>query len=150
MSGDNPIDTGNPEAALAALTDPRPLTMARIALLMRIKSPVLFGQVGDTEECIKALWAAEAPFAEVVAHVGDAGAQSLKWAEAQGMCLKEYRTKLTGLLESLTAMWQMLPKGEPGEDGEDGKKKANGTAETDGSPSSPSGDAAPTGGALPL
>lgn len=144
---DKPIDTGNPEAALAALTDPRPLTMARIALLMRVKSPVLFGQVGDTEECIKAMWAVEAPFAEVVSHIGDAGPQSLKWAEAKGMGLKEYRAGLTNLLKSLTAMWQMLPKGEPGDEGDDGKKKAAATTGTDGSPSSSSGDAAPTGGA---
>lgn len=145
MSEKLAIDTGNPEAALAALTDPKPLTMARIALLMRVKSPVLFGQVGDTEECIKALWAVEAPFAEVVSHIGDAGPQSLKWAEAKEMGLKEYRAGLTNLLKSLTAMWQMLPKGESGGDGDDDKKKA--TTGTDGSPSSPSGGAAPTDGA---
>lgn len=115
-------DKTNPIASVDALTSPAPLTMARIALLSRINSPVLFGRAEDVAKCVEALYLANAPIADAAksAKSGTVDVDALAWAEGALKDSGEYAEKMCALLDAITAFWKMLPNGDP-------KKKASGT-----------------------
>jgi len=136
-------DKTNPVAGVDALVAPHPLTIARVALLTRVNSPVLFGHADDLSRNLEALYLADAPFADAArsAKAGTAQDDALAWAEAdEGVKEPDgYARRMVALLDAITAFWKMLPNGDP-------QKKTPSATGTDGSPSLPSGAAAPTGG----
>lgn len=136
-------DKTNPLASVDALVDPAPLTIARIALLSRVNSPVLFGHADDTTRNVEALYLASVPIADAARSAkGKTSVEdALAWAEAdKGMAdPREYTKRMIALLDSITAFWKMLPNGDP-------QKKTPSDTGTAGSRNSSSGDAVPTGG----
>jgi hypothetical protein len=128
-----------------ALVAPHPLTIARVALLSRVNSPVLFGHADDLSRNLEALYLSDAPFADAARSVkaGTAQDDALAWADAdEGM--REpggYAKRMVALLDAITAFWKMLPNGDP-------QKKTPSATETAGSQSLSNGPAAPTDGGL--
>jgi hypothetical protein len=108
-------DKTNPLASVDALVDPAPLTIARIALLSRVNSPVLFGHADDHARNVEALYLASVPIADAArsAKGGTSVEDALAWAEAdKGMAdPREYVKRMVALLDSITAFWKMLPNG---------------------------------------
>lgn len=136
-------DKTNPLASVDALVDPAPLTIARIALLSRVNSPVLFGHADDHARNVEALYLSSVPIADAAksAKGGTSVEDALAWTEAdKGMAdPREYVNRMVALLDSITAFWKMLPNGDP-------QKKTPSATETAGLRNSSNGDAAPTGG----
>lgn len=136
-------DKTNPVAGVDALVDPHPLTIARVALLSRVNSPVLFGHADDLPRNVEALYLASAPIAEAAksAKSGTSAEDALAWAEADDGVkeTKGYAKAMCALLDAITAFWKMLPNGDP-------EKKTPSDTGTDGSPNSSSGPAEHTGG----
>ena len=133
-----------PKASLDAIADPAPLTIAQLAILERVKSPVAMGGIDSVDDCLLALWLLSLPVREAGRLTGEKSVAELRdeavgWADETGLDGAAYHAALTRLLRSCAAFWRMLPRPEA----KDAKK--NGT-ETAGSPSSRSGRAAPTGG----
>lgn len=135
-------DKTNPVTGVDALVAPHPLTIARVALLSRVNSPVLFGHADDLNRNLEALYLATAPLADAAksAKGGTAEDDALAWAEDGMNEPGDYAKAMASLLDAITDFWKMLPNGDP-------EKKTPSATETGGSPSSPSGDAAPTAGA---
>lgn len=132
-------DKTNPIASVEALVDPKPLTIAKVAILSRVNSPVLFGKVDGPGVALEALYLTSIPAAEALKHIATAKDDAIVWAEE---ALKEpgaYSDRMCALLDAITAFWKMLPNGDP-------EKKTQSDTATDGSRSSSSGPAAPTDG----
>lgn len=136
-------DKTNPIAGVDALVDPSPLTIARVALLSRVNSPVLFGHAEDIDRCLEALYLTSAPIAEAAksAKAGTSVEDALAWADGEIAEPGEYSKRLVALLDSITEFWKMLPNVDP-------QKKTPSATETGGSQNSSNGDAAPTDGEL--
>lgn len=134
-------DETNPIAGVDALVNPHPLTIARVALLSRVNSPVLFGHADDLDRCIEALYLTTVPVAEAAGSIraGRQADDALEWAEEALSEQGAYATAMVGLLDSITAFWNMLPNGDP-------QKKTRSATATAGSRNSSSGRAARTGG----
>ncbi len=133
-----------PKASLDAIADPAPLTIAQLAILERVKSPVTLGGIDSVDDCLLALWLLSMPVREAGRLTGEKSVAELRdgavaWADETGLDGAAYHAALTRLLRSCAAFWRMLPRPEA----KDAKK--NGT-ETAGSPSSRSGRAALTDG----
>ena len=135
-------DKTNPTAGVDALVDPSPLTIARVALLSRVNSPVLFGHAEEIDRCIEALYLVTVSIADAArsAKAGTATEDALAWAEKELPDMAGYSSRMVALLDSITAFWKMLPNGDP-------QKKTRSGTETGGSQNSSSGDAEPTDGA---
>lgn len=133
----------NPKKALDAICDPAPLTMAKVALLERIKSPLMFGVTDDSLQNIVALYAISdaVPASEILkaSNDGSLEAKALDWAN--GFDSKEFMEKLAAGLDAITAFWKMLPRPESdgNPDGDtskvDGPSKKGNASETASSPS---------------
>lgn len=138
-------DKANPVAGVDALVDPHPLTIARVALLSRVNSPVLFGHADDAGRNVEALYLASAPIAAAAksAKAGTSAEDALAWAEADADVKgpEGYAKAMCALLDAITAFWNMLPNGDP-------EKKTQSATATDGLPNSSSGPAEPTDGGL--
>lgn len=138
-------DKTNPVAGVDALLNPHPLTIARVALLTRVNSPVLFGHTDDMTRNVEALYLASAPIATAAksAKAGTAQEDALAWAENDREMNEpgEYEKRMCDLLDAVTAFWKMLPN-------EDPEKKTPSDTGTDGLQNSSSGPAAPTDGGL--
>lgn len=134
-------DKSNPVAGVDALVDPHPLTIARVALLSRVNSPVLFGHADDHGRNVEAVYLASAPIKDAARSVRDGTSEddALAWSEAEMKEPREYVDRTVELLDAVTAFWRMIPNPDP-------EKKTPSATGTGGSSSSSSGDAAPTGG----
>lgn len=124
----------NPKAALDALLEPSPLTLGQIALLDRIESPLLHGDVASIAETARGLWLLSLPIAEACKRWRESEAAAILWLD--GLKPAEYRRRLGAALDGIGAFYALLPKAE------DSAKK-NGTA-TATSPSLPNGPAPST------
>ena len=125
----------NPKAALDALTTPSPLTLGKMALLCRLNSPLLSGDISDMGETLAAIYVVENPVRETVAHFDTLHAEAICFYD--GLSVEEYRRKAGAALDAVAAFLEMLPRPAP-----DAKKNSA----TDGAPNSPNGAAAPTAG----
>lgn len=103
-----------PIKSLDALTNPNPLTLGKIALLERIKSPLLAGRIDSMTDAIRAVWAVKTPTAEAARKLGDIDALSLEMAD--GMTTDELNAEAVRVLEGIVKFYEMLPRGETGED----------------------------------
>lgn len=124
----------NPRAALDALTSSSPLTLGKVAVLCRMDSPVLGGDVTDVAATLAALYVYERPLAETAGAAPSAIERAALLAY-DGLDVAEYRERAGRMLDAAAAFLEMLPRPAPG---------AKKNSATDGAPSSPSGSAAPT------
>ena len=132
----------NPQAALDAISNPAPLTMAKVALLEKIKSPLMFGNTEDTVNNIVAVYVISDVVkpSEIMKAFADGSleAKALDWAN--GFSSDVFLEKLVSSLDAITAFWKMLPRPESdgNEDGDpskiDGPTKKGNASETDSSP----------------
>lgn len=142
------MGNANPEAALDALMNPAPLTLAQIALLEKVKSPVLVADITSLYDNAVAVWIYRNKAAYVAHNLERREELAMEMVEA--MTQDEYGDELTRLVRAVTAFYEMLPRAGANDSGEvdaDGnvipKKK---DSATDGSPNSSSGRAEPTSG----
>lgn len=135
-------DKTNPVAGVDALVDPRPLTIAQVAVLSRANNPVLVGKVENLDRALEALYLTSIPAAEAVRRIkaGTSQDDAVEWAERELREPGEYADRMVALLDAITAFWKMLPNGDP-------QKKTQSDTAMDGSRSLSSGPAAPTDGA---
>lgn len=122
-------ETANEQKGLDALINPAPITIGHLARLERIKSPLLTGNFKNMNDCIKAVYITELPASEVAKHIETIDTDALEFADT--LTHDQYKEKVTKLLDSLFAWWDMLPR-------PDEESKKNDMV-TDGSLSSPSG-----------
>ena len=129
------MEQTNEQKGLDALIHPSPITIGQLARLERIKSPLLRGDFKNINDCLAALYILSLPASEVLKHIDTLESDTLIYAEQ--FTHDEYKSRMTALLDSLFAWWDMLPR-------PDEESKKNDTA-TDGSLSSQSGVAEPMG-----
>jgi len=100
----------NPQALLDAVTNPSPLSVGRIALLEKAKSPLLAKDFGNLGECIRAAYLVEIPLKEAALKLREEDtlmAEAMEWADKLGW--EKYEEKLASLIVSLVKFWKMLP-----------------------------------------
>ena len=114
----------NPEEVIDALTNPKPLTLGKLALLERISSPLLVGNYERLEDNLKAVWIYRTPTSEAAKEIGRIDELAMKMGDE--ITLDDYQNALLELLGGITDFYRMLPRPD-----EDSKKKA--TTGTDGS-----------------
>lgn len=103
----------NPVESIDALLSPSPLTLGQIALLERIDSPLLRGDVSSISKCAEALWLLSLPRDEAASRWQEAPVQGVLWLDATP--LQAYRKRLAEVLDGITAFYRMLPAQEGGE-----------------------------------
>lgn len=118
--------TDTPEAVVDAIARPNPLTLGKLAVLEKIQSPLLRGDVSKLTENLKAIWVYDKPIEEVAKHFGDADEQALIYAES--ISPEQYEEKVCAIIEGIGRFFGMLPP-------PDESKKASVGSATDGLPS---------------
>lgn len=103
----------NPVESIDALLAPSPLTLGQIALLERIDSPLLRGDVSSISKCAEALWLLSLPLEEAASRWKEVPVQGVLWLDATP--LQAYRKRLAEVLDGITAFYRMLPAQEGGE-----------------------------------
>lgn len=98
---------GNPEKALDAVLNDTPLSLVKMAILEKAKSPVLRLEVDNLCDDIKAAYLYSLPTAEAVKAIPDADSASLEWLEKVGD--DEYRRIFSELVDGLIAFYKTLP-----------------------------------------
>lgn len=114
----------NPKAVLDAVVRKRGLTIAQLAILERLDSPLFVGDVSNLTRTLVSVWAVSEPVDVVIDRLAEAEDYAVKWAHEMGVT--EYQERLCEVLEGIREFWEMLPRPE--------KKKGRGSV-TDGSPS---------------
>lgn len=123
----------NPSKALEALTSTSRLTLGKIALLCRLESPILAGNVESLPDTLTAVYVIEQPLAESLVRLRTIEEEAIAFYD--GLSAEEYRRKVAGALDAVASFFEMLPRPSP-------SSKKN--SATDGSPNSRSGSAART------
>lgn len=103
----------NPNAVLEAVIAPAPLTIAKVAILEKAKSPVLFQDVTNLGEDVKATYLVSLPYAQaaqLLKNPEDLENKAMEWAEKVGW--DEYEKKLVELVDGLISFWKMFPPAE--------------------------------------
>lgn len=120
------IANKNPSAVLDAISDPSPLTISQIAILEKISSPLLYQDVTNLGENIKATYIASIPYKDAVAQIKDGSVEekSVEWADGLGW--DKFQEEFGKFLVGLFGFWKMLP---PKESESAQKKKAEMKAE---------------------
>ena len=131
---DNEGAPKNPKASLDAIANAKPITLGELALLERIKSPILHGDTKDTVKNITAMFVLKGGVSRTDAlklvESGELEGRALEWGDKVDP--KQFMADLAGVLDSVAAFWQMLPRPEQklNEDGTPKKDSASGTAST--------------------
>lgn len=113
---------GNPKAAIRAILGVGgKLTLARLALLERAKSPVLNLDLTDLNADIQAAYLYSVPFEDAVS-CKDVPNESLRWLNRVGY--DAYDEVFNQLIDALVAYYEMIPPQ---------KKTEDSGSETDGS-----------------
>ena len=97
----------NPKDAVDAILSQKPLSLAKMAILEKAKSPVLELDVSDLCADIKAAYLYSLPVADALAALPDADERSLIWLEKVGD--EEYRRVFSELVDGLIEFYRMLP-----------------------------------------
>lgn len=98
---------GNPEKALDAVLDTSAISLAKLAVLEKAKSPVLRLEVDNLCEDVKAAYLYSLPAREAVSAIANADAASLEWLEKIGD--DEYRRIFGELVDGLIKFYSTLP-----------------------------------------
>ena len=99
-----------PQKALDALIDPDPLTLGQIALLERIKSPLLDGRSTAIADVAPSLWLLSLPIEEAVKRWKEADVQGILYVNR--MTPKEYTDHLISAFNASGKFLEMLPRAE--------------------------------------
>ena len=117
-------NSDTPKKVSDAILAPSPLTMAQVVMLERLENKVLYGDIGNTMDNLKAMYMLSLPLKDAVAKLKEGKeeieASAILWAE--GLNADEYRSRLTDVANAVDAFWAMIPR--PDED----SKKAEGFA----------------------
>ena len=100
----------NPNAVLEAVIAPAPLTIAKVAILEKAKSPVLVQDVTNLVEDVKATYLVSIPYAQAAKLLKipeDLETKAMEWAEGVGW--EEYEKKFVELVDGLISFWKMFP-----------------------------------------
>ena len=108
----DPTPLGNPQAALDALADPAPLTLGQVALLEKIRSPLLTG-AADAADVIPGLFLLSLPSAQGAKHLKTLEHDAFAWADT--LTPADFRERWRAALEALAAFYALLPGPEGGE-----------------------------------
>lgn len=97
----------NPKDAVDAIVSQKPLSLVKIAVLEKAKSPVLELDVSDLCADVKAAYLYSLPVSDALAALPDADEKSLVWIETVGD--EEYRRVFSELVDGLIEFYRMLP-----------------------------------------
>lgn len=99
----------NPKPILDAILAPPPLTVAQIALLERMESPLLRLDVGNHVENIKAAYALNLPIWDALRKFSDEDFEvdAIVWADELGW--DAYMGKLAEAVSGVVGFWHMMP-----------------------------------------
>lgn len=115
----------NPNETIDAMTNPKPLTLGKIALLEKISSPLLVGNYSRLADNLKAVWAYRTPTSEAAKNIDKV--DELSAAMGDALTLEEYQDSLLEILGGITEFFAMLPRPEA-------EKKTLSATATDGLP----------------
>lgn len=126
----------NPTTALDAICAPCHLTMAEVALLERIESKLVFGDISDTANNIVSVFAlrGEKKPSEILKMLRDKTLEDNAYDWAATLDPKAFSEKQAEILDGIAEFWKMLPRPEE-EKNEDGTVKKSPASETASSPS---------------
>ena len=99
----------NPKPILDAILAPPSLTVAQIALLERMESPLLRLDVGNHVENIKAAYALNLPIGDALRKFSDEDFEvnAIVWADELGW--DAYMGKLAEAVSGIVGFWHMMP-----------------------------------------
>ena len=99
----------NPKPILDAILAPPSLTVAQIALLERMESPLLRLDVGNHVENIKAAYALNLPIGDALRTFSDDDFEvnAIVWADKLGW--DAYMEKLAEAVSGVVGFWHMMP-----------------------------------------
>ena len=99
----------NPPQAIDGLTDPSPITLGQLALLEKIKSPLLGeATVPLLLDLIPSLYLLSLPAAEAVKHLDSLLPDALEWADS--LAPDEIGTRAKTAQKAVNAYFDALPK----------------------------------------
>lgn len=107
----------NPRKALDALADPAPLTLGQVALLEKIKSPLLSATNPAAADVIPALYLLSLPSAQGAKHLKTLTEDAFAWADT--LTPDDFSNRWGAALKALRAFYALLPgptEGEPKKD----------------------------------
>ena len=113
---------GNPQAAVDALADPAPLTLGQVALLEKIKSPLLGGGEQTAADVIPGLYLLSLPSAQGAKHLKTLTEDAFAWADT--LRPADFSRRWVAALKALRAFYALLP----GPEGDAPKKASPATA----------------------
>ena len=112
----------NPRKALDALADPAPLTLGQVALLEKIKSPLLSATNPAAADVIPALYLLSLPSAQGAKHLDTLTEDAFRWADT--LAPNDFSRRWVAALKALRAFYALLP----GPEGDAPKKASPATA----------------------
>lgn len=97
----------NPQAALDALATPAPLTLGQVALLEKIKSPLLGGGEVTAADAIPGLYLLSQPSSEGARHLETLTEDAFAWADT--LEPTAFRERWEAAIKGLRAFYALLP-----------------------------------------
>lgn len=139
------ICSRNPSETVDALTRDDGISIAQQIVLVRMKSPLLVGDVSDPVENAKAVYAMTLPVGRAALLANDIPSlesAALEWVD--GVSREDFSRMLDALLSAILLFWKLLPRSDGGEKKKGAEKSSASATET--SRNSSNGRAAPTDG----
>ena len=100
-------DPANPRAAVDALADPAPLTLGQVALLEKIRSPLLGGGEQAAADVIPGLYLLSLPSAEGAKHLKTLTEDAFAWADT--LAPADFTRRWREAVAALAAFYALLP-----------------------------------------
>lgn len=97
----------NPQAALDALTAPAPLTLGQVALLEKIKSPLLGAGTPAAADVIPGLYLLSLPSAQGARHLDTLTEDAFAWADS--LTPADFSRRWVEAIKALRAFYALLP-----------------------------------------
>lgn len=113
---------GNPQTVLDAIADPAPLTLGQVALLEKIKSPLLSATNPAAADVIPGLYLLSLPSAQGARHLDTLTEDAFAWADT--LSPGDFSKRWVAALKALRAFYALLP----GPEGDAPKKASPATA----------------------
>lgn len=100
----------NPAEILKTATDPKPLTLGKVALFEMIDAPVLRGDIDSLEDNLKAIWCYKTPTAEAAKNISRINELALEMGDS--ISHEDYQSAILEIIEGVTEFFKMLPRPE--------------------------------------
>lgn len=98
---------GNPQTVLDALADPAPLTLGQVALLEKIKSPLLGAGNPAAADVIPGLFLLSIPSAQGAKHLDTLTEDAFKWADT--LAPADFSRRWVAAIKALRDFYALLP-----------------------------------------